>query len=73
MAKRFATRLYGRDDGLEYTGEVYPTLTKAIKGAKEAVKDMKAEGVRLDWNVCEWIEENGCLGRYGQILAGSDI
>jgi hypothetical protein len=64
----YATRIWGRD-GLEYTGDVYPTLSKAIKGARESIKEMKKNRqiIGADWNVYEW------RGAYGEAVAGSDI
>lgn len=66
---QYATRLYGRD-GLEYTGDIYPTLHKAIRGAREMIKEIIQAGQGgsgVDWQVHEW-DDN-----YGDIVAGSDI
>lgn len=68
---RYATRIYGRDDGLEYTGEIYPTLAQAQRGRRQQIKEMLAnkEGGNsgFDWQIHEWRDA------YGEIVAGSDI
>jgi hypothetical protein len=67
---RYATRIYGREDGLEYDGDIYPTLKQALKGARAQIAEMKRHGQCVggaDYQVLEWHDA------YGEIVAGSDI
>ena len=66
---RFASRYYSREDGLEYTGEIYSDLSEALVDIRATLKELGAHtGHTFDWNLYEWTD-NG----YGEIIAGSDI
>lgn len=66
---QFASRLYCRDDGLEYTGDVYPNRRVAMADIRATLKALKAEtGKSFDWHLHAWTDEG-----FGEIVAGSDI